>query len=326
MCLTSNRDNVQELLNSHRKNLTERNDALKAMVMALKEVTMAATKALSTSIEELKGKLALCRATVGNGVSSAALNCEDVSKSKEFVGTRSACDVDNFLWRMEHYFQSKGIVEGSSKSTDKIHSEIETWEDFQHKLKGQFYLEFTAEEAQAKLRLLMQRGTVGECVREFKELMLYISDVTKKEALLVFMNGLKSWVRQEVEQEGVQGLLKAMTVAESTIKLDLGKDKLEFSKSEESRKCLKKSVLSKKDKPKGKTMRLGLNARGVEANETKSEKKPVECFLCYGPHRLWKCPRKSAIKRDDGSDKKPKKLGLSKGKVKANRAKRSEKK
>ncbi|MBA0753490.1 hypothetical protein Gogos_020844, partial [Gossypium gossypioides] len=52
MCLTSQRDSVQELLDSQRKKLTERNGALEAMMMALKEETIT-TRALSTRIEEL---------------------------------------------------------------------------------------------------------------------------------------------------------------------------------------------------------------------------------------------------------------------------------
>ncbi|MFQ6668697.1 hypothetical protein Gotur_034250 [Gossypium turneri] len=51
MCLTSNKDCVQGLLDSQRKRLTERNDALEAMVMALKEEIIATTIALSTKIE-----------------------------------------------------------------------------------------------------------------------------------------------------------------------------------------------------------------------------------------------------------------------------------
>ncbi|KAK8269334.1 hypothetical protein V6Z12_D11G123100 [Gossypium hirsutum] len=89
-------------------------------------------------------------------------------------------------------------------------------------------------------------------------------------------------------------------------------------------KCPKKSAL--KEKPVGKALVLGSSARGVEAKEAESEKKPVECFLCHGPHRLRKCSRKSVIEGNDGADKEPKKLGSSKGKVEANRAKRSKKK
>ncbi|MFQ6622754.1 hypothetical protein Gotur_001853 [Gossypium turneri] len=353
MSLGSTMDKVNELFNSHRDKLSERNDDLEAMMMALKKETMATTRALSTRIEELEGELALCRAAVGNGVANAALSNEDVLKPKEFVGTRSACDVDYFLWRMEIYFRAKGIMDDAVK----------------------FYPEFAEEEARPKLQGISQRGTMGEYVREFKELMLQVSEVTEKEALLTFQNGLKPWVRQEVEQRDVQKLSEAMTVVESVVKLGLGKDKLGSSKSEERgvcemdhkedivygngngdnggngkprvgkkkpkrkrdklkcflcdgphmlKKCPKKSAL--KEKPVGKALVLGSSARGVEAKEAKSEKKPLECFLCHGPHRLRKYPRKSVIEGNDGADKEPKKLGSSKGKVEAKRAKRSKKK
>ncbi|MBA0817716.1 hypothetical protein Gohar_021506 [Gossypium harknessii] len=133
MSLDSIMDKLNELFNSHRDKLSERNDALKARMIALNEGTMATKMALSTRIEELKVDLALSRAVVGEGVSSAALSNEDVSKLKEFVRTRSVCDVDNFL------------------TIDKRQGKIGTWQEFQCELKGQFYLEFFEEEARAKL-------------------------------------------------------------------------------------------------------------------------------------------------------------------------------
>ncbi|MBA0852607.1 hypothetical protein Goshw_007482 [Gossypium schwendimanii] len=316
-------------------------------------------------IEELEVELVLCRAAVGKGVSSAAVNKKDVPKLTEFVGIRSACDVDNFLWMMENYFCAKDITNDAVK--------IGTCQELQCELKRQFYLEFIEEKAQAKLQEIMQRGTMGEYVREFKELMLQFSNGTEKEALLAFQNGLKPWVRHEVEQRGVQKLSEAMSIAESVVKLGLEKDKIRSSKFEERsiceknhkedvidgkgngdnsvngkarvgkkkpngnklkcflydvshmlKKCPKKSVLKKKSV--GKALVLGLSARGVEAKEAKSEKKPVKCFLCHGPHRLRKCPKKSVIEGDNGVDKEPKKLGSSKGKLEARRAKRSKKK
>ncbi|MBA0851698.1 hypothetical protein Goshw_024587 [Gossypium schwendimanii] len=149
MCLIFQRDSVQELLDSQRKKLVERNNALKALMKALKEEKIATTMALSTKIEELKGVLALCRAAVGKGVANATLSYEDVLKSKEFVGTRSVYDVANFLWRMENYFHAKGIVEDvvkvnttlmfltdivllwwRCKTTDKRQGEIGMWQEF----------------------------------------------------------------------------------------------------------------------------------------------------------------------------------------------------
>ncbi|MBA0671723.1 hypothetical protein Goklo_025197 [Gossypium klotzschianum] len=90
------------------------------------------------------------------------------------------------------------------------------------------------------------------------------------------------------------------------------------------KKCPKKSAL--KEKPVGKALVLGSNARGVEAKEAESEKKPMKCFLCHGPYRLRKCPRKPVIEGNDGADKKSKKIGSSKGKAEAKRVKKSKKK
>ncbi|MFQ6640266.1 hypothetical protein Gotur_014763 [Gossypium turneri] len=241
MSLSSTIDKVNELFNSHRDKLSERNDALEAMMMALKEETIATTKALSTRIEELEEELALCRAAVGKGVSSAALSNEDVPKPKEFVRTRSACDVDNLL---------QGIS---------------------------------------------QRGTVGEYVQEFKELMLQVLDVTGREALLTFQNGLKPWVRQEVEQRGVQKLSEAMTVVVSVIKLGLGKDKLGSSKSEERGVC---EMDHKEDivDGNGNGDNSGNGKPRVGKKKPKRKRDKLKCFLCDGPHMLKKCPKKSALK------------------------------
>ncbi|MBA0650362.1 hypothetical protein Goklo_017788 [Gossypium klotzschianum] len=47
---------------------------------------------------------------------------------------------------------------------------------------------------------------------------------------------------------------------------------------------------------------LGSSARGVEAKEAESEKKPMECFLCHGPHKLQKCSRKSVVEGNVRAD------------------------
>ncbi|KAH1129903.1 hypothetical protein J1N35_001281 [Gossypium stocksii] len=281
----------------------------------------------------------------GKGVSSAALSNEYVLKPKEFVGKRSTCDVDNFLWRTENCFRVKGIVDDAGPQ-----------------IKGNVRLG----------RGKSSNGTVREYVREFRELILQVSNVTENEALLAFQEGLKLWIRQEVKQRGIQKLSKAMTIVESVVKLGLRKDKLGSSEFEERgvcegyhkedkdngngndnnsgngkprvgkkkpkrkrdklkcflydcphmlKKCPRKSAFKKKLVVKA--LGLGLSARGVEAKEAESEKKSVECFLCHSPHRLRKSPRNFVIKGNDGTDKEPKKLGSSKGKAKAKRAKKN---
>ena len=85
--------------------VTQKNTALEAMVVALRE-----------EMAELKRELSACKAVIGGGVLAAApTHRVDVPKPKEFKGTRSAKDVDNFLWGMEQYFRVMGIVEDATK-------------------------------------------------------------------------------------------------------------------------------------------------------------------------------------------------------------------
>ncbi|MBA0858513.1 hypothetical protein Goshw_027456, partial [Gossypium schwendimanii] len=159
-------------------------------------------------------------------------------------------------------------------TTDKRQCEIGTSQEFQYELKGQFYPKFSKEEARAKLQGITKRGTVVEYVREFKELMLQVSEVTEKEVLFAFQKGLKLWVRQE---------------------LGLRKDKLGSSKSEERGPCEKDH---KEDVVDGN----GNGDNGGNGKPRVWEKKPnrkrdkLKCFLCDGPHMLKKCLKKFALK------------------------------
>ncbi|MFQ6632178.1 hypothetical protein Gotur_009917 [Gossypium turneri] len=125
--------------------------------------------------------------------------------------------------------------------------------------------------------------------------MLQVSEVTEKEALLAFQNGLKSWVRQEVEQRGVQKLSEVMTVVKSVVKFGLGKGKLGSSKSEERGVCEKDH---KKDIVYGNNNGDNSGNRKPRVGKKKSKRKrdKLKCFLCGGPHMLKKCLKKFALK------------------------------
>ncbi|MBA0638152.1 hypothetical protein Godav_024662 [Gossypium davidsonii] len=75
--------------------------------------------ALKEEIAELKGELTIYKAVLGNGgLAAIALKPNiDVPKPKEFKGSRSTRDVDNFLWGIEQYFRAKGITEDVTKVT-----------------------------------------------------------------------------------------------------------------------------------------------------------------------------------------------------------------
>ncbi|KAH1120926.1 hypothetical protein J1N35_004086 [Gossypium stocksii] len=60
---------------------------------------------LNTKIEERRGELAMCKVDVGKEVLSTTLSHKiNVPKPKNFKGTRSTREMDNFLWKMEQYF------------------------------------------------------------------------------------------------------------------------------------------------------------------------------------------------------------------------------
>ncbi|MFQ6656002.1 hypothetical protein Gotur_026292, partial [Gossypium turneri] len=96
---------------------------------------------------------------------------------------------------------------------------------------------------------------------------------------------------QEVEQRGVQKL----SVAKSVVKLGLGKNKLESSKSEERG---VREMDHKEDIIDGN----GNGDNGGNGKPRVGKKKPkrksdkLKCFLCDGPHMLKKCPKKFALK------------------------------
>ncbi|MBA0754945.1 hypothetical protein Gogos_020010, partial [Gossypium gossypioides] len=84
---------------------------------------------------------------------------------------------------MENYFRAKGIMD----DTVKVNTALMFLTDIA--------LLWWRGRTTDKRQRITQRGRVGEYVREFKELMLQVSNVTEKEALLAFQNRLKPWVR-----------------------------------------------------------------------------------------------------------------------------------
>ncbi|MBA0692964.1 hypothetical protein Goari_010484 [Gossypium aridum] len=175
---------VLESLRSTMNKLTIMDDVLKAIVMTLKE-----------KIAELKMELTIHKATLNNGMLALGLKQQrmDAPKPKEFKGTRSARDVDNFLWRMEQYFYAMGIKDDTNKVnnysvyfTDVVllwwipkstnekcgGNAIGTWEEFQRELKKQFNPQYAEDEAWAKLSSLRNKllfGTLAE-VKSFVKL------------------------------------------------------------------------------------------------------------------------------------------------------------
>ncbi|KAK8299136.1 hypothetical protein V6Z12_D05G303000 [Gossypium hirsutum] len=313
------REFVWDTIGSSENKLAEKNDALEAMVTALKE-----------EINELKGELKIFKAAIRNGMlaSKPKPQAMDVPKPKAFKGARSASEVDNFLWAMEQYFRAMNIEDDVTKvntaamyftdvallwwrrrSTDvrRGGTEIGTWKEFQDEFKAQFYPEYAEDEARAKLRRLTQRGTVREYVREFSELMLQISDLSEKEAFFSFTDGLKPWARQELQRRGVKELTNAMMVAESIVELAPRRDRFESSKPNRRG----NGGYHEEDKEGQSYDGNGSSSDGDDRkprngkwrpNSPKEKRGKLRCYFCKGPHMKRDCPKVSSvlpIKRND---------------------------
>ena len=61
--------------------------------------------AMQKEMKKLKRELSTCKTSIKGGVlAMTPTHRVDVPKPKEFKGTRSSKDVDNFFWRMQRYF------------------------------------------------------------------------------------------------------------------------------------------------------------------------------------------------------------------------------
>ena len=80
---------------------------------------------------------------------------------------------------------------------------IDIWADFKQKLQKQFTPSNAEKEVRARLRRLKQSGSIRDYISEFTTLMLKISDMSDKDLLFYFQDGLKDWAKTELDRRGI---------------------------------------------------------------------------------------------------------------------------
>ncbi|KAH9763740.1 hypothetical protein KPL70_001270 [Citrus sinensis] len=239
----------------------------------------------------------------------------DVPKLDTYDGTRNATIVDNFLFGLDHYFDAMGVRDEASKVGTaptylrgaaqlwwrRKHGEkgkgicaIDTWADFKQELRKQFAPSNAEKEARACLRHLKQTGSIRDYINEFTTLMLEISDMSDKDSLFYFQDGLKDWAKIELDRRGVQTLDDAIAVAESLT---------EYSTQAKDKKANqgKGGGESRKDKGNNRKdwgqKKPPSNKSGQGKSEGKKEapKPRSPCFMCNGPHWVRDCPEKRSL-------------------------------
>ncbi|KAL0463296.1 UNVERIFIED_CONTAM: Retrovirus-related Pol polyprotein from transposon [Sesamum latifolium] len=194
--------------------------------------------ALEAEITALNSELEDCRQCV---VSNAPVVAHDagarlrIPEPKAYSGARDAKEVENFLFDMEQYFLAANVEDEARKVLTATmyltgdaklwwrtkYSEIQanqvqldTWALLREAIRMQFFPENVEYNARRALRKLEHTGSMQDYVKSFSALMLDIRDMSEKDKLFTFMEGLKLWVRLELQRQRVTDLGTAMTAAE----------------------------------------------------------------------------------------------------------------
>ncbi|KAL2228318.1 UNVERIFIED_CONTAM: hypothetical protein Sindi_1811500 [Sesamum indicum] len=158
-----------------------------------------------------------------------------IPEPKAYSRARDAKEVENFLFDMERYFLAADVQEKARKvSTATMYLtgdaklwwhtkyaeiqthqvRLDTWALLREAIREQFFTENVEYNARRALRKLKHTGFVREYVKAFSALMLNIRDMSKKDKLFTFMEGLKPCARFELQCQRVTDLSSVMTAAE----------------------------------------------------------------------------------------------------------------
>ncbi|KAG6478500.1 hypothetical protein ZIOFF_061943 [Zingiber officinale] len=178
-----------------------------------------------------------------------------VPEPKSFGGTRSAKELENFLWDMEQYFVAAKVPETEKVTISSMYligdaklwwrtrmvddanagrQKIDTWDRLKKEMKDQFLLDNTSWIARDGLKRLKQSGSVRDYVKEFSSLMLDIQNMSEEDKLYNFLYDLQPWAQVELRRQNVRDLPSAITAADALVDLCMSKENLNMSSSSKS--------------------------------------------------------------------------------------------
>ena len=91
---------------------------------------------------------------------------------------------------------------------------IDTWDVLKKELRSQFFPENVEILTRQKLRDLKHTGSIRECVKQLADLLLDIRDMSEKDKVFCFVEGLKPWAKTELYEQRVQDLTSVYAAAE----------------------------------------------------------------------------------------------------------------
>ncbi|CAL9084505.1 unnamed protein product [Musa textilis] len=222
---------------SSQEEVESRIDKVKALVDRLTDDTKDSVQHLREMVVELTSKVTvLTRAfNAGSNTRIAPTQSFRAPYPHCYGGARDAKELENFLFNMEQYFRATRpdsedtkvsiatmFLNGDAKLWWRTRWEeiqqgrcrVDIWDDLKHELRTQFLPENIEFVVRRKLRQLHQMTSIRDYVKQFSALMLDIEDMSEKDKLFSFLDGLKPWAQQELRRRNVTDVIGAIAVAE----------------------------------------------------------------------------------------------------------------
>ncbi|KAL0293827.1 UNVERIFIED_CONTAM: Retrovirus-related Pol polyprotein from transposon [Sesamum radiatum] len=222
-----------------------------------------------------------------------------ISEPKAYGGARDAKEVKNFLFDMKQYFLAANVVDVARKvsaatmyltgdaklwwCTKYVEIQanqvrLDTWDFLLEAIRVQFFPKNIEYNARRALRKLEHTGSMQHYVKSFSTLMLDIRDMSEKDKLFTFMEGLKPWARLELQRQ---------RTTPSPAQNKAGGAKSFRSNSNRG---------GGDRKPHAQTgSQANSNNNKPQENRQGAPQRSSGCFLCDGPHRYRDCPKKQLL-------------------------------
>ncbi|TYK01597.1 reverse transcriptase [Cucumis melo var. makuwa] len=311
-------ERVQEL-DSSQKTLLE-------MINGMSEDFRATLDVVRNEIADVNARLSLTmRAMANQAPAGGAIPVSRVKipEPKPFCGARDAKALENYIFDLEQYFRATNTVTEEAKVTlatmhlsedaklwwrsrfvdiQEGRCTIDTWDALKRELRSQFFPENVEILARRKLRELKHTGSIREYVKQFAGLMLDIRDMSEKDKVFCFVEGLKPWAKTKLYEQRVQDLTSAYAAAERLF--DLSNDSQDTRRHPSSSSGGSRNNRPSSPKTTGGDRRFSGDRRSHQSNTGNSwrgssnqnlSNRPLSCFICKGPHMARECPNKTAF-------------------------------
>jgi len=208
------------------------------MINGMSEDFRVTLDVVRNEIADVNARLSLTmRAMANQAPAGGAISVSKVKvpEPKPFCGARDAKALENYIFDLEQYFKATNTVAEEAKVTlatmhlsedaklwwrsryvdiQEGRCTVDTWDALKRDLRSQFIPENVEILARRKLRELRHTGEIREYVKQFAGLMLDIQDMSEKDKVFYFVEGLKPWARAKLYEQRVQDLTSAYAAAE----------------------------------------------------------------------------------------------------------------